>query len=134
MLVGLIRAPSLSSPLRDVAVARARAEIVLDSMVANGTIDARTAANAKANPAEVNTVAAFAQTESWFADWVAQGWAQDRERTWAIRADGALSERHKSVLLELYETYAREHARDLDAQVATPAAPPAPPAPSTTSQ
>ena len=28
----------------------------------------------------------------------------------AIRADEAISERHKAVLLELYETYAREHA------------------------
>jgi transcriptional regulator with XRE-family HTH domain len=28
----------------------------------------------------------------------------------AIRSDEALSERHKAVLLELYETYAREHA------------------------
>jgi transcriptional regulator with XRE-family HTH domain len=28
----------------------------------------------------------------------------------AIRADEALSERHRAVLLELYETYAREHA------------------------
>jgi transcriptional regulator with XRE-family HTH domain len=27
----------------------------------------------------------------------------------AIRADEALSERHKAVLLELYETYVREH-------------------------
>ena len=27
----------------------------------------------------------------------------------AIRADSALSERHKAVLLELYETYVREH-------------------------
>jgi transcriptional regulator with XRE-family HTH domain len=44
----------------------------------------------------------------------------------AIRADEALSERHKAVLLELYETYAREHARDLDAQAAAPATSPAP--------
>ncbi len=28
----------------------------------------------------------------------------------AIRADASLSERHKAVLLELYETYVREHA------------------------
>ncbi len=28
----------------------------------------------------------------------------------AIRSDPALSERHRAVLLELYETYAREHA------------------------
>ena len=51
----------------------------------------------------------------------------------AIRADEALSERHKAVLLELYETYAREHARNTatSAPVATPATPIAP---STTSQ
>ena len=46
----------------------------------------------------------------------------------AIRADEALSERHKAVLLELYETYAREHARDVVAQAA--ATPPSTPAPS----
>jgi hypothetical protein len=27
----------------------------------------------------------------------------------AIRSDSSLSERHKAVLLELYETYVREH-------------------------
>lgn len=43
----------------------------------------------------------------------------------AIRADASLSERHKAVLLELYETYVREHA------VPTPApAAPSDPAPS----
>lgn len=41
----------------------------------------------------------------------------------AIRSDAALSERHKAVLLELYETYVREHA----AQTAQhPTASPAP--------
>ena len=41
----------------------------------------------------------------------------------AIRADEALSERHKAVLLELYETYAREHAAQLarEQQAAAPA-------------
>jgi transcriptional regulator with XRE-family HTH domain len=39
----------------------------------------------------------------------------------AIRADETLSERHKAVLLELYETYAREHARDVAAQAAATA-------------
>ena len=37
----------------------------------------------------------------------------------AIRGDAALSERHKAVLLELYETYVREH----DANAPAPAAP-----------
>ena len=46
----------------------------------------------------------------------------------AIRADEALSERHKAVLLELYETYAREHAAQLARDQATA------PTPTTTSQ
>ena len=33
----------------------------------------------------------------------------------AIRADQSLSERHKAVLLELYETYVREHATSASA-------------------
>jgi transcriptional regulator with XRE-family HTH domain len=40
----------------------------------------------------------------------------------AIRADPSLSERHKAVLLELYETYVREHATSASA----PAGPPDP--------
>ncbi|MEU2347177.1 helix-turn-helix transcriptional regulator [Modestobacter sp. NPDC049651] len=43
----------------------------------------------------------------------------------AIRADEAISERHKAVLLELYETYAREHA----ARAATGRAPETTPTP-----
>ena len=39
----------------------------------------------------------------------------------AIRSDGALSERHKAVLLELYETYVREHAPLSSSQAAAPA-------------
>jgi transcriptional regulator with XRE-family HTH domain len=45
----------------------------------------------------------------------------------AIRSDDALSERHKAVLLELYETYVREHgaraARETTTQAAAQAAP-----------
>ena len=41
----------------------------------------------------------------------------------AIRADPSLSERHKAVLLELYETYVREH---LASQAATPNVPSTP--------
>jgi transcriptional regulator with XRE-family HTH domain len=42
----------------------------------------------------------------------------------AIRADEALSERHKAVLLELYDTYAREHAAQAGReQAATTTAP-----------
>ena len=41
----------------------------------------------------------------------------------AIRADEALSERHKAVLLELYETYAREHVAQRAGDQAATAAP-----------
>ncbi len=41
----------------------------------------------------------------------------------AIRSDSALSERHKAVLLELYETYVREHRAS--SQAATQNVPPA---------
>ena len=40
----------------------------------------------------------------------------------AIRADQSLSERHKAVLLELYETYVREHATSTPS-AATPSDP-----------
>ncbi|TFV62971.1 UNVERIFIED_ORG: XRE family transcriptional regulator [Bacillus sp. AZ43] len=42
----------------------------------------------------------------------------------AIRSDDSLSERHKAVLLELYETYVREHRAS--SQAATQNVPPAP--------
>jgi transcriptional regulator with XRE-family HTH domain len=45
----------------------------------------------------------------------------------AIRADPSLSERHKAVLLELYETYVREHAASAPASAA--ATDPIPPRP-----
>ncbi len=41
----------------------------------------------------------------------------------AIRADPSLSERHKAVLLELYETYVREHATSVPASPADPTPP-----------
>ena len=41
----------------------------------------------------------------------------------AIRGDAALSERHKAVLLELYETYVREHAAHAPAASDTPTSP-----------
>ena len=46
----------------------------------------------------------------------------------AIRSDSALSERHKAVLLELYETYVREHGASSPApsEAATPNVPTAP--------
>ena len=41
----------------------------------------------------------------------------------AIRSDEALSERHKAVLLELYETYVREHRVSTASEAAPQAAP-----------
>ena len=64
LLAGLLKAPSHYNPLRNLASAQARAAIVLDAMVANGVIDAMTAAAAKAQPARPHrsTVSAEAGT------------------------------------------------------------------------
>jgi penicillin-binding protein 1A len=70
MLAGLIKAPSQFNPLRDLQMARARAAIVLDAMVANGAIDEKTAATAKRQEATLKLAPEFSQAASWFADWV----------------------------------------------------------------
>jgi 1A family penicillin-binding protein len=71
MLAGLIKAPSEYNPIRNLGAARQRAAQVLDAMVETGAIDAKTAAEAKAAPAEVKATAELAPTTSWFADWIA---------------------------------------------------------------
>jgi 1A family penicillin-binding protein len=76
MLAGIIRAPSLLNPLRDLQAAQARAAVVLDAMVANGAIDVQTAEAAKSQPATVRTAPEFLPANTWFADWVAQEGAQ----------------------------------------------------------
>ena len=72
MLAGLIKAPSDYNPMRNPAAARQRAAQVLGAMVATGTIDAKTAAQAKAAPAKVKATAEVAPATSWFADWIAK--------------------------------------------------------------
>lgn len=70
MLAGLIQAPSALDPLHHLDAARTRAATVLDAMVANHVIDAKTAAAAKAQPANVKATLPMAQASSWFTDWV----------------------------------------------------------------
>ena len=69
MLAGLIRAPSRYAPTRDLGLARARADVVLNSMVDTGSITAADAAAAKAAPAQVAAPRTRAGT-GYFADWV----------------------------------------------------------------
>jgi penicillin-binding protein 1A len=70
MLAGLIQAPSQFDPLHHPKAAQARAAAVLDAMVANHVIDAKTANAAKANPAIINSPPDLAPAQSWFTDWV----------------------------------------------------------------
>jgi penicillin-binding protein 1A len=72
MLAGLIKAPSQFNPLRDPEAARDRATLVIDAMVANGAIDSKAAADAKAQPATLHPAKEASQAGSWFADWVAR--------------------------------------------------------------
>ena len=70
MLAGVIRAPSYYAPTRDLALARQRAAVVLDTMVEGGFVDADQTAAAKAAPAALAAPPTRADT-GWFADWVA---------------------------------------------------------------
>jgi 1A family penicillin-binding protein len=70
MLAGLIQAPSQYNPLAHLEVAQTRAATVLDAMVANGAIDAKAAADAKAHPAVPKLAPRLAPARSWFTDWV----------------------------------------------------------------
>jgi penicillin-binding protein 1A len=70
MIAGLIRAPSRLNPLRNPDAARWRAAVVLDAMVADGTLSEAEARRAKSNPAQVKPGRPPEATGSWFADWV----------------------------------------------------------------
>jgi len=72
MLAGLIQAPSKYDPVRNLDAAQQRAATVLDAMLEAGTIDAKAAAKAKAEPAKLVLTSRTAPTGSWFADWIAR--------------------------------------------------------------
>jgi penicillin-binding protein 1A len=72
LLAGLIKAPSQLSPLRNLEASRKRASVVLEAMVANGAIDAETAAKAKAEPATIKRSRLTPSAGTWFADWVSE--------------------------------------------------------------
>ena len=70
MIAGLPKAPSRYAPTRDLALARARAAVVLEAMVAAGSLAAGEAARAKAAPATVTSATVAAGGSRYFADWV----------------------------------------------------------------
>jgi 1A family penicillin-binding protein len=72
MLAGMIRAPSRDNPLQNLEAAQARAAVVIEAMRDNGTIDARTAEDAAAQPAVLHLSEPALPATSWFAEWVAK--------------------------------------------------------------
>lgn len=70
MIAGLIKAPSVLNPLRNPDAARRQAAVVLDAMVANGTLNEAEARAAKIKPARVRPAESPGSSPSWFADWV----------------------------------------------------------------
>ena len=72
LLAGLIQAPSRYDPFRNLGAAQRRAAFVIDAMAETGAIDARSARQAKAEPATLKPSARTAQAGSWFADWIAK--------------------------------------------------------------
>jgi len=68
MLAGMIKAPSTLAPTDNLEGARERARVVLQAMVAAGTISAREAEQAR--PAELRNGRESLPVGSYFADWV----------------------------------------------------------------
>jgi 1A family penicillin-binding protein len=68
MLAGLIRAPSHLAPSRNPKAARRRGEIVLQAMVETGAIDERTAAAARAKPAQLTVTPETNPNDNYFLD------------------------------------------------------------------
>jgi penicillin-binding protein 1A len=71
MLAGLLKAPSRYSPTNDIDLARGRAAIVLQNMVAAGYITADQAHVANVSPASLEGYAARGSI-NYFVDWVAE--------------------------------------------------------------
>jgi penicillin-binding protein 1A len=71
LLAGMIKAPSRINPLRNLAGAQARANVVLQAMVADGSISPAMAEAAMTHPATLNHPVAKS-TDTWFSEWVAQ--------------------------------------------------------------
>jgi penicillin-binding protein 1A len=69
VLAGLIRAPSQLNPLRHPDAAGARAGIVLDSMVANGKLDQKSANAARDQPVRTSPAELASPSGTWLADW-----------------------------------------------------------------
>lgn len=76
MIAGLIRAPSVLNPLNDAEAARRRAAVVLDAMVAAGSIGKDEAETAKVDYADLRPARPEFRSGSWFADW-AMGQARE---------------------------------------------------------
>ncbi len=70
MLAGLLKAPTRYAPTRDLALARARAAQVLDSMAAAGYLTRAQAAAAKRRPAGLAPSARPQLLARYFTDWV----------------------------------------------------------------
>jgi len=72
LLAGLIECPSRCNPLQHPEESRARSDTVLDAMVANAMLNARTAQEAKSQPAVLRLSEEDSRAGTWFADWVAK--------------------------------------------------------------
>jgi len=70
LLAGLLKAPSRLSPARDLAAAKRRAALVLDSMVAAGFIAPADAARAKKAPVRLIKQEKPSGASRYFSDWV----------------------------------------------------------------
>lgn len=91
MLVGVLKAPSLLAPTRDLEAAQARAELVIDAMVEDGRLTADEAAAIK--PAKLAASRKSYGVGSYFADWAAERLHADEAGYGEVRVTTTLDAR-----------------------------------------
>jgi len=116
MLAGLLAAPSIYSPTRDIARSHRRANLVIDRMRKQGYLTSVEAALARANPARLSQ-AANDRAGGYFADWIMESgptfltWSAIEDFEIRTTYDRRIQNAVDSALTHVFDTKVRAGSR-----------------------
>ena len=116
MLAGLLAAPSIYSPTRDIARSHRRANLVIDRMRKQGYLTSAEAALARANPARLSQ-AANDRAGGYFADWIMESgptfltWSAIEDFEIRTTYDRRIQNAVDSALTHVFDTKVRAGSR-----------------------
>ena len=116
MLAGLLAAPSIYSPTRDIARSHRRANLVIDRMRKQGYLTSVEAAVARANPAKLSQ-AANDRAGGYFADWIMESgptfltWSAIEDFEIRTTYDRRIQNAVDSALTHVFDTKVRAGSR-----------------------